>query len=118
MYGIMCGLHAYKTRKYKSTVATDFHDCWPLPEDSSVNPLVYLCVAKTFIDTWINTLGENIAQRCLVYKDKITETFQKYPTEVKKPSSKYFRIKRQGQLTDIGGTWFLNYMNNPKPPIN
>ena len=61
MYGLMCGLHAYKTRKYKSTVATDFHDCWPLPEDSSVNPLVYLCVAKTFIDTWINTLDENIA---------------------------------------------------------
>ena len=30
-YGLICGLHAYDKRKYKSTGATYFHGVRPLP---------------------------------------------------------------------------------------
>ena len=37
--------------------------------------------------------------------------------EVKNPTHEYFNRKHQTLLTDIGREWFINKMNNPKPPI-
>ena len=67
----MCGLHAYKKRNYKSTGATYFHDVRPLPENSSVNPLVSVFVRINFIDTWISTLDKKIDWHCLSYEDNM-----------------------------------------------
>ena len=60
-YDLMCGLHAYEKRKYKYTGAAYFHVGWPLPEDSSVNPLVSRFVTIKFIYIWIKKLDKNIA---------------------------------------------------------
>ena len=44
IFYIMCGLHDCEKCRKKSTGATDFHGGWYLPEDSNINPLIYLCV--------------------------------------------------------------------------
>ena len=56
----MRGLHAYNKYNDKSTGATDFGDGRPLPEDSTINSLIYLCVSINFIETWINALAKKI----------------------------------------------------------
>ena len=61
IYDLMCGLHAYKKLKERSTGATDFHRGQPLQKDSNVNPIISLCVTINFIDTWSNTFDENNA---------------------------------------------------------
>ena len=43
-YDFVCGLHDYDKHKYNSTGATESHCGHPLLEDSSVNPLVSICV--------------------------------------------------------------------------
>ena len=62
-------------------------------------------------------MDKNIAWRCLHYQYKIKEILQKNPTEVKNPAPEDFRRKPQTLLADIGGTWYLNDINNPRPPI-
>ena len=59
-YDIMCGLHDYDKDKENSTGTTYLHGGHPLPEDSNVNPLIYLCVTITFIGSCSNTLDRNI----------------------------------------------------------
>ena len=73
----MCGLHSYGKCKEDSTGATYFHSSQPLQEDLNVIPLSYIFVTINFIDTWIKTLGKNIACRCLVYQVKMKAIFQK-----------------------------------------
>ena len=73
----MCGLHDCEKCRKKSTGATDFHGGWYLPEDSNINPLIYICVAIHLIETWINTLDKNIAWYWLAYQDKTRKRFQK-----------------------------------------
>ena len=63
----MCGLHDYDKDKENSTGTTYLHGGHPLPEDSNVNPLIYLCVTINFINTCINTLDKKISWCCLVY---------------------------------------------------
>ena len=72
----MCGLHAYKKLKERSTGATDFHGGQPLQEDSNVNPIISLCVTINFIDTWMNKLDKNIACICFSYQYKTKGIFQ------------------------------------------
>ena len=43
--------------------------------------------------------------------------FKQIPTEIPKPTPEYFKKNRQPLLNDIGGSWYLNNMRNPKPPI-
>ena len=47
------------TKNDKLTDATESDDGRPLPEYSTINMLVSLCVGINFIETWLNTL-ENI----------------------------------------------------------
>ena len=42
--------------------------------------------------------------------------YVKKSTEVKNPED--YKRKRQTLLTCIGGTWYPNDVNNPKPPTN
>ena len=74
----MCGLHSYYKHKDKSTGATYFHGVWPLPEYSSVNPLISLFVTINFIDTWIKILDKSITWCCLSYQYNTREIFQKF----------------------------------------
>ena len=69
----MCGLHAYIKRKDRSTGATYFHGGQLLPEDSNVNPIYSLCVTIKFIDTYVNTLYNNIEWRCFYYQGNTKE---------------------------------------------
>ena len=67
----MCGLYTYYKRKEKSIGATYFCGGRPLTEDSNLIPIISLCFTINFIDTWINTLDNNIAWRHLAYQDKM-----------------------------------------------
>ena len=60
-------LHAYEKRKENFTGATGFQCGWPLPEDSNVISLIFLCDAIRFIETWINNSYKSIAWRCLAH---------------------------------------------------
>ena len=60
IYEMMCGLHAYDKKYYKSTDATSFGSGNPLPEYSTINYFIYLCVSINFIETWLKTLTDNI----------------------------------------------------------
>ena len=53
----------------------------------------------------------------MAYQDKTKEKFQNIPEEVKEPTTEDFKIKHQTLLTDIGGEWFIDIPNNPKPTI-
>ena len=54
----MCVLHAYEKQNDKSTYAKKCIGGRYLPEYSTINLHVSLCVIVNFIDTWLNTLEE------------------------------------------------------------
>ena len=76
-------LHAYDKQNGKSTDAIKLGGRIPIPEDSTINNIVTLCVSINFIDTWLNILAETILWRCCEYQDKIKELFKQNPTEKK-----------------------------------
>ena len=77
-YDLMCGLYAYNKDNDNSTDATDFGGGRPLPEYSTINPLIYPCVSINFIGTWSNILGKTFAWRCCAYQDNTKEIFKRY----------------------------------------
>ena len=113
----MCGLYAYNQCKENSTGATDFKVGRPLTSNSNVIPLIFLCVTINFIDACINRLEKNIVWIVLAHQDKMKEKFRKNPKEVKKLTPEDTNKKHQTLLTEICGKWFMNKINNPKPPI-
>ena len=67
----MCGLHAHEKQNDRSTDATKFGGGIPLPEDSTIKPLVYICVSINFMETWLNNLAILFSWCCCAYQDKI-----------------------------------------------
>ena len=55
----MCGLNAYNKKYDKSTDATNFGGGRPVPEDSTINPLVSMFVIISFIYL-VQCLGEKL----------------------------------------------------------
>ena len=78
----MCILHAFGKRKDKSTGSKHFHGGHPLPEDSKLNTLIYLCVTINALTLGLIYWKKTITLCCLAYQDKTKEIFQKNPTEV------------------------------------
>ena len=74
----MSVLYSYSHRKEQSTGATYFYGGQPLPSDSNVILIIYLCVTMNFIETWIKKLNRNIAWNCLAFQDNMKEKFQKF----------------------------------------
>ena len=50
----MCGLHANNKHNDNSTDAKNFGGGRPLPADSKINPILYLCVNINFIYACLN----------------------------------------------------------------
>ena len=113
----MCGSYAYEKCKDNSNDATGFHGGRPIKDDSNTITFISICFTINSIGACINILDKNIAWRCLTYQDNTKENFQKNPKEVKNLTPKDFNIKHQTLLTYIGVKWFLNKIDNTKPPI-
>ena len=66
----MCGLHAYDKNNDRSTDATNFGGGRPLPEDSTMDPLIFFLFSIEFIDTCFNALEESFSWSCCDCKEK------------------------------------------------
>ena len=76
----MCGLHTYDKLYDNSCNSISSMGRITLPEDSTFDYLVYLCVSLNFIDIWFNYLENNFAWIFCAYQDNIEELF-KIPAE-------------------------------------
>ena len=70
---LMCALHAYDKNNYNLTDETNFGDERPLPEDSTINHIISLCVSINVIYTWLVALANKFTCRCCAYQEKTKE---------------------------------------------
>ena len=95
----MCGLHAYDKKMISQQ--KNFGNGRPLPEYSTINSIIYLCVSINSIYTWLNA-SEKKLRGVVVTIKRISKKSKKIPTEKPTPTLEDFKIKLQTILTDIG----------------
>ena len=110
-------LTCLRQKNDKSTDEKNFGNGRPLPEYSTINSIIYLCVSINSIYTWLNA-SEKKLRGVVVTIKRISKKSKKIPTEKPTPTLEDFKIKRQTILTDIGGEWYLNIMRNSKSTTN
>ena len=91
------------TKNDKLNDATESDDGRPLPEYSTINMLVSLCVGINFIETWLNTLENIFCDIAVPIKIIRKNALNKFLLKIPTPIFEYFKRKHQKLSTDIGG---------------
>ena len=71
----MCVLHTYGKLNDRSIDKTIFCSEITLPENYTIDYLIYFCFVLNFIDTWLKALENNFAQHRCTYQEKTKEIF-------------------------------------------
>ena len=72
-----------------------------IPDNSTTDPLKYICVSTNFINPWIKSLELIYVWNFQSYSDNINETFNKIPTTTPVKNYQYFKGKWQLLLAEI-----------------
>ena len=112
----MCSIDVHEKEHTSSFDDDSSSGSGPTPSNSTIEAFILLGATIDFIGSWLESLEQNVLERCHMYAFNMEKLFQKTPVELpKQPSSKE---KDKSLLHSIGGGWYVNKLGQKLPALN
>ena len=100
-----CVAYMHRLKNDKSTDAMSFRGKRPLPEISTLNYLISLCVGINFIDTWLRTVVYEFAYSCCSYQYNSKNLKKKLKNRPQLLKTSKGNVRHFWLILEVDGTW-------------